>query len=125
MLSHLGHWSALGFGYWAVEERASGRLVGELGFADFKRGLDARLEGVPEAGWALAQHAHGKGYATEALGAALAWADARLGPRTVCIVHADNHASLRLAAKMRYLAFDRVTAGGREDLLLARDAPTG
>src|SRR4051794_20789338 len=60
MLAYRGHWSLLGFGYWAVEEKASGRYVGELGFADFKRDLEPSIKGMPELGWALAQHVHGK-----------------------------------------------------------------
>src|SRR4051812_25000520 len=52
-LTYLGHWRAVGFGYWAVEEKASGRFVGELGFADFKREMEPSIEGVPELGWAV------------------------------------------------------------------------
>ena len=29
MLRHAGHWSLLGFGYWLVEERVSGTMLGE------------------------------------------------------------------------------------------------
>ena len=47
ILGYRGHWALLGFGYWAVQEKASGRYVGELGFADFKRNLKVPLEGVP------------------------------------------------------------------------------
>ncbi len=39
MLSYAGHWSLPGFGYWAVEEAASGAFIGELGFANFKRDI--------------------------------------------------------------------------------------
>src|ERR1051325_287394 len=38
-LRDAGLWSLLGFGYWAIEENATGDFVGELGFADFKRDL--------------------------------------------------------------------------------------
>src|SRR5688500_3429452 len=61
LLTYLGHWDLMGYGYWAVEEKATGRFIGEVGFADFKRGLDPSIEGVPELGWVLAPHAHGKG----------------------------------------------------------------
>src|SRR5271166_4392110 len=66
LLRYVGHWAALGFGFWAVEEKASGRFVGDLGFMDFKRDLEPSLDDVPEMGWILASQAHGKGYATEA-----------------------------------------------------------
>ena len=70
MLGYRGHWSMLGFGYWAVIERASGTFVGELGFADFKRDVPDDLRGLPEIGWAFANRAWGKGYATEGVRAA-------------------------------------------------------
>lgn len=120
LLAYRGHWAVLGFGYWAVELKATGLYVGEVGFADFKRGLHPSLEEFPEAGWALTPLAHGKGYATEALEAALAWADARF-PRTVCIIHPHNHASLRVAEKVGYRRFAETAKPEEPDLLLARD----
>lgn len=121
ILAYLGHWSLMGFGYWAVEEKATGRYAGELGFADFKRGLDPSIDGVPELGWALARHAHGKGLATEALTAVVGWADGTLAAaRTVCIIRPDNVASLRVAAKIGYVEYARATKDGEVDILLAR-----
>jgi len=38
-LRYVGHWSVLGFGYWAIEEKDTATFVGELGFADFKRDI--------------------------------------------------------------------------------------
>ena len=63
----------MGFGHWAVEEKASGDFIGDLGFADFKRDIQPSIQGLPELGWVLASRAHGKGYATEAVRAAIAW----------------------------------------------------
>ena len=37
MLRYGGLWSMLGYGYWAVEDKATGAFIGEVGFADFKR----------------------------------------------------------------------------------------
>jgi RimJ/RimL family protein N-acetyltransferase len=100
MLSYRGCWPLLGYGYWAICEKASGRYVGDLGFADFHRDLDPPIRGTPEAGWALATWAHGKGFATEALNAALAWLD-RHTPhdRSVCVISPDNQVSIRMAEK--------------------------
>src|SRR6478735_3153314 len=55
----VGHWALRGFGLWAVEERASGRLVGRIGCQE--------PEGFPafEIGYVLAREAWGKGYARE------------------------------------------------------------
>ena len=32
LLRYAGHWLLLGFGYWAVEEKATGNFLGEVGF---------------------------------------------------------------------------------------------
>src|SRR5437762_7040767 len=66
LLRYVGHWSLLGFGYWAVRERGSGRFVGEVGFANGKRTLEPSFGDAPEIGWVLATSAQGRGYATEA-----------------------------------------------------------
>lgn len=121
LLRYAGHWAWLGFGYWAVEEKARGAFIGELGFADFKREGLPRLAGRPELGWALSPAVHGRGYATEALGAALAWGDANLpAAETACIISPDNLASLRVAAKLGYREMERVTRSGGETVLFVR-----
>ncbi len=103
LLRYVGHWALLGFGFWALEEKGSGRLIGDLGFMDFKRGLDPSLDDVPEIGWILASHAHGKGYATEAVRAVVAWGESRFGSaRTACIINPENAASIRVAEKCGY-----------------------
>src|SRR6266852_3653014 len=33
LLRYVGHWSLLNFGYWVVEEKATGMYIGEIGFA--------------------------------------------------------------------------------------------
>jgi len=112
-----------GYGYWAVEERISGRYIGELGFADFKRDIAPSIDGVPELGWALAPQFHGNGYATEALRAAVAWGDHHLAQsRTVCIIHRDNQRSFRVAEKLGYKAIFSATASGQCNTVLARPA---
>jgi RimJ/RimL family protein N-acetyltransferase len=75
MLRYAGLWPMVGFGYWAIADRAKGRFLGDVGFADFQRGMP-ELDGVPEVGWALVPHAWGRGVATEAVQAVLAWSDA-------------------------------------------------
>jgi RimJ/RimL family protein N-acetyltransferase len=121
MLRYAGHWALLGFGYWAIEETSSGRFVGEAGFADFKRAIAPSFAGAPEIGWALAARAHGAGFASEAVGAALAWGDAHLAaPRTVCMIRPDNLASARIAAKFGYREFARTTYRDRPTILYQR-----
>ena len=122
LLRYAGHWRLLGFGYWVVEERASTRFLGEVGFADYQRRIDgaiaAAMEGRPEAGWALHRAAQGHGYAAEALRAALDWADSALAsPETVCFMTPDNAASLRLARSVGYR--DMGLARYRDDDVIA------
>jgi RimJ/RimL family protein N-acetyltransferase len=124
LLSYIGHWSLMGFGYWVIEERDTASFVGEIGFADFKRDIDPAMREGPEIGFALAPAHHGKGYATESVRAILAWGDARLPSRkTVCMISPENLASLRVAAKCGYEIFEHSTFNGSPVLFLARTAP--
>ncbi|MEO6913262.1 MAG: GNAT family N-acetyltransferase, partial [Candidatus Baltobacteraceae bacterium] len=118
---YVGHWSLLGFGYWVVEAKTSGAFIGEVGFADFKRQVEPSIEGIPEIGWVLISAAHGKGYATEAVRAAVAWGDNHFdSKRTVCMIDPENLASLRVAEKCGYHEFERTTYNGEPTILLAR-----
>lgn len=122
LLRYHGHWSLFGFGLWAIEERASGRVIGEAGFADFHRSLGSAFDGVPEAAWILAAEAHGHGYAAEAMTAALAWLDARGEARSVCVIAPANTASLRLAERLGYRVFAEARYRGAPTLLHERFA---
>lgn len=97
-----GMWPVLGFGYWVVTERETGAFLGETGFADFKRGMTPDLSVRPEAGWAFAKSAWGKGYATEAVSAAHDWLDESLPGTTHCIMDPEHAASRRVAEKIGY-----------------------
>jgi RimJ/RimL family protein N-acetyltransferase len=124
VLRYAGLWPLLGFGYWVVRERTSGRFVGEVGLADFRRDLTPPLGGAPEAGWVLAPWAHGRGLATEAVRAALAWADARVGaPRLVCLIAPENAASVRVAGKCGFREAARAAYKGADTLVFERPAP--
>ncbi len=124
-LRYVGHWRLLGFGYWAVEEKATGSFVGELGFADYKRDLQPSLNGTPEIGWVLASPAHGKGYATEAVRAAVAWGDAHFqSARTACIIAPENLASIRVAEKCGYCRPQPANYKGKPTLLFVREPKT-
>ncbi len=125
LLGYAGHWVLMGFGYWAVEEKATGRFAGELGFANFKRDIAASMRDVPELGWALASPFHGQGYATEAVRAAVGWGDVRFeSARTVCLIDPANLASIRVAEKCGYAVFERTLFNERPTLFLARPGPS-
>lgn len=122
-LRYAGHWSVMGFGYWVVEEKASGNFLGEVGFADYKREIEPSLKGIPEIGWVLAAHAHGKGFATEAVHAAVVWGDKHFQPaRTACIIAPDNLPSVRVAEKCGYRESQHATYKGRPTLMFERQA---
>ncbi|MET4075864.1 GNAT family N-acetyltransferase [Hymenobacter sp. UYCo722] len=121
LLRSAGHWVIMGFGFWAVEEKASGQFVGAVGFLHLLRALEPPLGDAPEIGWVLDPALHGRGYASEAVEAALAWGENHFGPvRTVCIIHPDNEASLRLAAKFGYREYARTTYHDGPIVLLQR-----
>jgi RimJ/RimL family protein N-acetyltransferase len=113
----------MGFGYWAVEEKASGQFLGEGGFQENQRDIAPSLKGMLETGWVFAPHAHGKGYATEAVLAMHAWKDANLPEKKVCcIIDTPNLASFRVAAKCGYREFGRAIYKGASVVLLARES---
>jgi RimJ/RimL family protein N-acetyltransferase len=129
LLRYAGLWPLLGYGYWAVEERGTGRFVGDVGFADFRREMTPSFGDAPEAGWVLAAWAHGQGFATEAVRAAHEWSDAHLvstahgahGERhTVCMVAPENTASIRVAMKCGYVPNGHATYKGSEAALFRR-----
>jgi RimJ/RimL family protein N-acetyltransferase len=121
-LRYLGHWSLLGFGYWAIEEKATASFVGEAGFADFKRDIQPSIQGVPELGWAFVPRVHGQGYATETVRAALRWGEAHIeSGRTVCMIHPENLPSIRVAEKCGYREYGRTTYKQQPVILFARD----
>ena len=119
-LRHAGLWSLLGYGYWAVTERETGRYVGDVGLADFRREIVPPLD-APEVGWALAARAHGRGFATEAVRATLAWSDANLADgRTVCLIDPENAASVRVAEKCGFRPSGRAVYKQNESLVFHR-----
>jgi RimJ/RimL family protein N-acetyltransferase len=121
LLRHVGHWSLLGFGTWVVREKSSGRFVGEVGFADYRRDIQPSFHGTPELGWVLDPWAHGRGFALEAASAALAWGESRFGAaRTVCIIRPENVRSIRLAEKLGYKLCANTAYKGQPILLFER-----
>ncbi len=91
----LGHWVLRGYGPYAVEEKATGEVVGRIGLLN--------PVGWPgtEIAWTLAKPAWGKGYATEAAAAV-----GRVGfgilkaDRLISLIHPDNVASKRVAERL-------------------------
>lgn len=90
-----GHWLLQGFGRWTIVEKDTGQWVGMTGLW-FPDGFPEQ-----ELGWDLAEHATGKGYATEAATAARAYAYDVLGWTTLISLVADgNEASAAVARRL-------------------------
>jgi RimJ/RimL family protein N-acetyltransferase len=112
----LGHWQLRGYGLWAVEERATGALVGRLGFFE--------PEGWPgfELGWMLRRASWGRGYATEGAERALAHAFTEMGrQRLISLIWPDNRASIRVAERLGERLEGRTTLFGQEALVYGID----
>jgi RimJ/RimL family protein N-acetyltransferase len=121
ILMSTGVWTVFGYGYWAVERKDGGDLIGQAGFADFKRDMQPSIEGVPEMGWIFAPHAHGQGYASEAVRAGLAWADEALkAPVIPAIIDPDNTPSIRVAERCGFAEREDATYRGAPILLFRR-----
>jgi RimJ/RimL family protein N-acetyltransferase len=120
LLRYRGLWPLLGYGYWAIEEKASGRFAGDVGFGDFHRMIEPSIHGIPEMGWALDPSFHGKGYASEAAEAAVRWFDREVRMRSVCIIDPGNQVSQKLAAKNGFRETCRTLLMGTDVILFER-----
>jgi RimJ/RimL family protein N-acetyltransferase len=93
--SAAGGWVLSGAGWWAVEVRESGEMVGTVGA--FMR------ESFPdlEIGWTLYRRFWGNGYATEAARAALAFAfDVHRAKRVVAHIAPQNAPSIAVSERL-------------------------
>jgi RimJ/RimL family protein N-acetyltransferase len=91
----IGHWRLRGYGFWAVEEKASGEMVGRVGCW--------RPEGWPglEVGWTLRRRFWGRGYATEAARASVEYAfDVLSQTRVISLIAPENVNSIRVAERL-------------------------
>lgn len=123
LLRYRGVWGVMGFGFWSVRDKQTGRFVGTVGFHDAHRDVTPSVMGVPEAGWVLASWCHGKGFATEGVSAACRWLDTHTPyRRSVCLVSPRNTPSIRIAEKHGFVLFAKPFFMGEETLLFERYA---
>jgi RimJ/RimL family protein N-acetyltransferase len=107
-----------GFSSWAVTEKESGTVVGDVGFGRYAP------TGEPELGYTLAAEFWGRGYALEAARACVAAAFVHLSyPRLVAKVQPDNERSLRLAERLGMRTVETIAVDGQPHLLLALERP--
>jgi RimJ/RimL family protein N-acetyltransferase len=93
--SQAGLWLLHGAGWWAVEEKETGQVVGTIG-AFFRE--DAT---VMELGWNTWRAFGGKGYANEAAAAVVHHAlEIQREPKVRALIASDNESSLRVARRL-------------------------
>lgn len=106
-LRNAGSWALYGYGNFIVRERGRGTIAGICGVFHSWRGFGG-MDDVPEAGWIVAHEHWGKGHATEAMRAALAWFDAAHGAqRVVCMIEQGHGASETVARRLGFAEFAR------------------
>ena len=127
LLGVLGGWATFGFSTFAVIEREGGRYVGNCGLFRMVRDIDPPFpEGAPEAGWIIAADRQGRGYAREAMRAALGWFDAAFDhPLTVAMIARGNIASERIAASLDYRPAGEAVHMGEAVMRYERRRPGG
>ena len=119
LAAYIEHQSTHGFAPWAVEDRATGRLVGDVGLKLLE------LAGPEiEIGWVIAPHAWGRGLATEAAvpWLAVAWDDLGLD-RLIAVIRPENAASRRVAEKLGMREEGMRRAYGRGMVIYALSSP--
>ena len=101
------HWRTYGFGLWAVIEKAGDRMIGFAGVCHplWLPGWERTVE----VGWRLHRDAWGKGYATEAGRAGLAYGLERLGlAEIVAFIHPGNQRSAAVARRLGLQPRERI-----------------
>jgi RimJ/RimL family protein N-acetyltransferase len=114
------HWRACGFGEWAVEEKATGSLIGKVGLIHHPDWVADPVN--VEVGWLLARQTWGHGYATEAGREALAHAFEELEmERIVSICRPQNRESERVMQRLGLSFAGRTRWKGGEVIWYATD----
>jgi RimJ/RimL family protein N-acetyltransferase len=91
----LGHWALRGYGFFAVEEEASGAFIGWSGLLN-----PGGWPGV-EIAWGIAPSRWRQGVASEAAKTVPSYASNTLQmTRLISLIHPDNAASIRVAEKI-------------------------
>lgn len=114
----LGHWRLRDYGFWAVEERATGQLIGRIGLFN--------PEGWPgfELGWVLGKPYWGRGYATEGARRALDYAFREMGrDHVISLIYPPNAASIRVAERIGETLEGRTELFGHEVLVYGIHRP--
>ncbi|MEC9105337.1 MAG: GNAT family N-acetyltransferase [Pseudomonadota bacterium] len=91
----IGHWMWNGFGFWTLEDKASGQAVGRVGLLNHAGWPE------PELGWHMFAAGEGRGLAHEAALTIRDFAARDLGlDRLISPIHPDNTRSRALAERL-------------------------
>ncbi len=113
--AEIGHWDLRGYGFWAVEETATGAYCGQVGLW-YPEGWAER-----EVGWMVVADKEGQGIALEAALAARAYAYDTLGwPEVFSCIADGNTRSIALAERMGARFDRRHPRDGQADHLVYR-----
>jgi RimJ/RimL family protein N-acetyltransferase len=116
-----GSWALFGYGTFMCRARDSDEVLGICGVFHSWRGFGKGLDDTPEIGWIFARKAWGKGLASEAARASLAWFDTAFpGRRVGCMINDTNLPSLAVAAKLGFLRYGEQIDGETTLILLER-----
>ena len=95
LAADVASWTLLGFGGWAITDRNTGQLLGQIALSQPPHYPEREL------GWLLFEHAEGQGYAHEAAKTVLAWArDAKNYITLVSYITPENSRSVALAKRL-------------------------
>ena len=111
-----GQWHLKGHGQFALEERATGALLGRAGYFE--------PEGWPgfEVGWLLRRESWGHGYALEAARVVVRRAFTAMGrERVISLIRPANARSIRVAERLGERLDGRAEIFGQEALVYAID----
>jgi RimJ/RimL family protein N-acetyltransferase len=117
----LRQWEARGYGQWSVVERATGAVIGCVGFYHPQR----EWPGV-DLGWIIHRSRRGHGFATEATRAAIEWAWTHTEiTRIISLIGAGDLRSIRVATRAgeRFERGDVDPVSGEPVLLYSVERP--
>lgn len=104
LLRHIGHWNHFGYGACMVIEKTSGRMIGEVGMAWFRRDVSPTLDRGPEGFWRISADSRGENFASEAIKAVIELADHEWAiASSFAVINRENALSARLATNFGYL----------------------
>lgn len=97
----LGQWVMDGIGHWAIEERETGAFAGSIGAFHREPRPGPCDPAEIELGWSISASVRGRGFATEAARAVVAYAFAtKKVAHVVAYIDHDNPSSIRVAEKL-------------------------